>query len=92
MSFQDLKTKYDLEKKDYIYMYDTLQIRAYFTREIRSEPEETSNNVICVIADAYKQNGPQVISVFYQALEEGRGDWTLYIKVKWERELKIQIT
>lgn len=52
MSFQDLKANYDLENKDF---FRYLQLRDYFTKEIRSDPDETSNNAIGVIVDAYKQ-------------------------------------
>uniref|UniRef100_A0A8D0ATN1 Uncharacterized protein n=1 Tax=Sander lucioperca TaxID=283035 RepID=A0A8D0ATN1_SANLU len=86
LSFQDLKTKYGLENKDF---YRYMQLRNDFTKEIR--PVETINKVIGVIMDSYKQKGSRPISAFYQALGESRGESTLYIKAKWETELKIQI-
>lgn len=72
MSFQDLKAKYGLEKTRIFFRY--MQLRDYFTREIRLESDETSNNVIGVIVDGYKQKGPRVISAFYQALERSGGE------------------
>lgn len=75
LSFQDLKTKYSLENKDF---YRYLQLRDYFTKEWRSN--ETINKVIGVIIDSYKQKGSRPISAFYRALGESRGESTLYIK------------
>lgn len=61
-------------------------------REMRSETEKKSNNVICVmVVDTYKQKGPRVISVCYQALKDW-ADSKFYSKVKWESELDIHIT
>ena len=86
LSFQDLKTKYSLENKDF---YRYLQLRDYFTKERRSN--ETINKVIGIVIDSYKQKGSRPISAFYRALGESRKDSTLNIKAEWEAELKIQI-
>lgn len=86
LSFQELKTKYNLENRDF---YRFLQLRDYFIKEIR--PSETINEVIGVIIKSYKQKGSRPISAFYQALTESRRESTLYIKAKWEAELEIKI-
>ena len=59
LSFQELKTKYRLENKDF---YRYLQLRDCFTKEIRSN--ETINKVIGVI-DSYNRSGlgPSLLSI-----------------------------
>lgn len=67
-----------------------MQLRDYFTKEIRSESDETSNNAIGIIVDAYKQKGP------WAFLPSFGGKWggnnALHKSKKWEAELQIQIT
>lgn len=87
MSFQELKTKYGLENKD---LFRYLQIRDYYVREIQDV--KSLNGVVDVLSRTYKGITFNAISVLYRNLRDSMAASTLYIKEKWERELKINIT
>ena len=50
------------------------------------------NGVIKVLTDAYTGRKSRVISALYKGLLKSRGNSTMHVKEKWERELGIEIT
>lgn len=87
MSFQELKTKYDLDNKD---LFRYLQLRDYFRKEIQNI--KTLNGIIDLMNKVYTGKKFREIAVIYRNLRDSEAASTLYIKEKWERELKMIIT
>ncbi|CAI5636845.1 unnamed protein product [Oreochromis niloticus] len=87
MSFQDLKDRYSLEKTDF---YRYLQLRDYFSKEVRS-PRTSYGMLDCVIK-SYRGLQFKEISVLYKNLRENTATSTEYIKKKWEQEIKTDIS
>ena len=89
-SFQYLKDRYNLEKPDF---FRYLQLRHYFDQEIKScIAQMIPNNLILLIAQAYTKGTGRMVSKLYQSITGSRRHTTDYIKVKWEKELNIEIT
>ena len=87
MSFQELKTDYGLENRDH---FRFLQLRDYFIKEIQTV--KNLNGVLDVMIRTYNGTKLKAVSVLYRNLRDSEDVSTLYIKEKWEKELKINIT
>ena len=77
MSFLELKVTFGLEKQDF-FIY--LQIWDYFIKDVKTGPDIDLSSIIKIIEDAYQRGRTRVISDFYQASRESRGNSTLYMK------------
>ena len=80
-SFEKLRDKFGLDEHE---QNQYRQIRDYYEKEI--------NEVINVFLKAYEGKTCKVISTLYKGLLSYRKTSSLYIKEKWELELKEQIT
>lgn len=85
-SFEKLRDKFGLDEHE---QYRYLQIRDYYEKEIKTD---TDNEVIEVFKRAYEGKKCRVISALYGSLMSCRKSSSLYIKEKWEKDLKEQIT
>lgn len=85
-SFEKLRERFGLDKHE---QYRYLQIKDYYEKEIKTD---TDNEVVEVFQRAYEGKKCRVISVLYRSLMSCRKSSSLYIKEKWEEELKEHIT
>ncbi len=85
-SFEKLRDKFGLDERE---QYRYLQMRDYYEKEIKTDNE---NEVIEVFRKAYEGEKCRVISALYRSLMSCRKISSLYVKGKWEKELKEQIT
>lgn len=88
LSFRDMKCRFGLENQDF---FRYLQIRDYFEKEIKVNIHNKSYKIIRVLSDIHKGSRIKPISAFYVSFSENRKNSTLYIKNKWESELKTDI-
>lgn len=88
-SFQDLRDKFNLEANK---LFRYFQVRDYYLKEIKLEEPKEQNGIIQIMINAYERRNCKVISTLYQALGTSGDNSTVYIKVKWEKELGIAIT
>ena len=89
-SFQTLKDKYGLEKYDF---FRYLQLRQYLSKEIlKNEISPEINKIIQLTTCAHAGTSKSIVSTLYRGIAEGRGLNTTYIKERWEKELKENIT
>lgn len=88
-SFQDLKGEFDLKNGD---LFRYLQLRHFYDTEIRDGISAEGNGVIEMLTGAYKQTPSKIVSKLYKSLQKRNGESTLYVKLKWERELDITLS
>lgn len=87
MSFQDIKQKYNLDNHDH---YRYLQVRHFFDK-VKHKINLDKNGFIRAIVETYNSKKFRIISTMYRHLMERKGNTTTYIKLKWERELGVNI-
>lgn len=71
--------------------YRYLQLRDYFKKEIKVDSSKEVNGVIQIIIKAYQESNIRIISASYKGLNTNEKHSTKYIKMKWEKELNVQI-
>lgn len=90
MSFQELKTRFDLKNTD---LFRYLQVRDYYNKEIKAASSgEVTNPLIEVMCGAYQQKTTRIVSKLYHGLLKNLKCTTLYVKTKWEQEQNVTIT
>ena len=89
MSFQQMKEKFALYNQDH---FRYLQLRDYFEREVKPNTNQDKNGVISIVIGTYNSGRYRIISALYQQLMESKGNSTLYVKQKWEKELGVNIS
>lgn len=90
-SFQEIKDQYSLTNQDF---YRYLQLRHYVEQIIRRENTDgLESETIRMFTSAYASNlGRKLISELYMGVENLKGNNTVYIKERWEREANIMLT
>lgn len=89
-SFQELKLVFDLRNQD---LFRYLQLRDYFNKEVmKHTTKEGVNPLIEVMYGAYQNKTGKIVSKLYAALLKNVKNNSLYVKTKWESELKVEIT
>ncbi|ROL05644.1 LINE-1 retrotransposable element ORF2 protein [Anabarilius grahami] len=88
-SFQELKDSFDLNNHD---LFRYLQLRDYYCKEIKGISSDVVNPLIEIMCGAYQQKTNKIVSKLYRSLMENLKNTTLYVKTKWESELKIVLT
>lgn len=89
MSFQEIKQKYDLSNQDH---FRYLQIRDFFNKKIKRSVNLDKNPTIKSITETYNAKKFRIISTIYGHIMEARGNTTMYVKLKWQRELGVNIS
>jgi hypothetical protein len=87
-SFEEIKNKYNLVNRD---LFRYLQLRDYYDKEIKKKEMEI-HPIIKIVIRAYGEVIPRTISLLYSCLMGSRGDSTIYVKNKWEKELGEDIS
>jgi len=77
-SFQDLKNLFDLENQD---LFRYMQMRDYYAKKVQKN-EDDIQPIVKIIARAYHDDVPKVVSTLYSCLMEAKKDSTLYVKTK----------
>lgn len=90
-SFQEIKDQYGLTNQDF---YRYLQLRHYLEQTVRRENLDGSElGLVSMFTQAYESNlGGKLISKLYRGVEDLKGNDTVYIKQKWEREANIVLS
>ena len=88
-SFEQLKREFDLRNGDF---FRYLQLRHFYDAEIKKDLSVDGNEVIQVVAGAFKQTPSRIVSKLYRGMQKQHGRDTLYVKSKWEAELNVELS
>ena len=85
-NFDKLKQEFKLENGD---LYRYLQLRNFYDKEVKRHLSADINELIVFLTGAYKSTPSKIVSKLYSSLQKCNGRNSLYIKSKWEQELKV---
>lgn len=88
-SFEKVKNEFHLVNKD---LFRYLQLRQFYDTQVKTKLSTESNALIGMLLEAYKQLPSKIVSKLYACLQNCNSNTTLYVKLKWEEELQIELS
>lgn len=88
-TFQQFKEEFNLVNGDF---FRYLQLRHFFDIEIKRGLSTEDAAVVEVFTSAYKLTPTKIVTKLYRGLQKRNGRDSLYVKLKWDSDLGIELS
>ena len=88
-SFEKVKKEFKLENKD---LFRYLQLRHFYDTQVKSQLLDNCNKLVEMLLVSIKEMPSRTVSKLYSCLQRCNGNNTYNVKVKWEKEMQLDIS